>query len=89
MEELTGLGMLAEKGILGLLLAGSLWLNWMFYKEIRALSREQLAAAQTNAKDFLAALLASTAAIQAATNAMTGLENIVRTAIDVQKGSRS
>lgn len=86
-EGLSGLSVLLEKGILGIFLAGSLWVNWMFYKEIRSGEKERRAETKADSDRAWAALNATAATGQAQAGAMLQLKEVVETAI--LKGGRT
>ena len=74
---------LIEKGgILAILLVGSLWFNWVQYKEGRLQEKERREEGKANTEKQLTAMMGSTAATAAGTEALKSMERVIQTALD-------
>lgn len=87
MEEIKGLVDLLASGGLPAILAISLWVNYMFYKEIRLNERERRVETKADNDKAWAALMAGAEAQKETTSAMRQLKEVIETAI--LKGGRT
>lgn len=81
MDELQGLASILEKGGLTAALAISLFVNYMFYKELRTGEKERRIETKADSDKAWAALTAAATAGHVQADAMRQLKEIIDTAI--------